>query len=95
MTINGWVVFGFMGQAAFSLRFLVQWIASEKKGESTIPITFWYFSLLGGLILFAYAIYRRDPVFIVGQGCGAFIYVRNLVLINRKRKSGNAGACIQ
>ena len=84
MTINGWVVFGFMGQAAFSLRFLVQWIASEKKGESTIPITFWYFSLLGGLILFAYAIHIRDPIFILGQGCSAFIYIRNLILIKRK-----------
>jgi lipid-A-disaccharide synthase-like uncharacterized protein len=90
MTINGWVVFGFVGQAAFFMRFLVQWIVSERKGESTIPIAFWYFSLLGGLILFTYAIYRRDPVFIVGQGCGAFIYIRNLVLIKRKHKYKNA-----
>jgi len=73
------------------MRFLAQWIVSERKGESTIPIAFWYFSLLGGLILFTYAIYRRDPVFIVGQGCGAFIYIRNLILIRRKNKGEKVG----
>jgi len=90
MTISGWVVFGFVGQAAFFMRFLVQWIASERKGESTIPIAFWYFSLLGGLILLTYAIHIKDPVFILGQACGAFIYIRNLVLIKRKHKGENA-----
>ena len=82
--MSGWVIFGFIGQVAFFMRFLVQWIVSEKKGESTIPIAFWYFSLAGGLILFAYAIHIRDPIFILGQGCGAVIYIRNLILIKRK-----------
>ena len=82
-----WIAFGLLGQICFSMRFLVQWIVSERKGESTIPIVFWYFSLAGGLILFTYAVHIRDPVFILGQGCGAFIYIRNLILINRKWKS--------
>jgi len=80
------VIFGFAGQICFSLRFLVQWIASEKKKESHIPIVFWYFSLAGGLILLTYAILRRDPVFIVGQAGGIIVYIRNLILIHRKAK---------
>jgi lipid-A-disaccharide synthase-like uncharacterized protein len=80
-----WIAFGFLGQAAFSARFLVQWIWSEKHGASVIPIWFWYFSLLGGLILTIYAIHRRDPVFIVGQGFGLLVYVRNLMLIRSER----------
>ena len=70
----------------FSLRFLVQWIASEMKGRSTIPIVFWYFSIAGGAILFCYAVYRKDPVFILGQSLGLFIYSRNLWLIFRERR---------
>lgn len=84
----GWVLlaFGFLGQAFFSMRFLVQWIASERKKESVIPIYFWYFSTAGGLTLLTYAILRLDPVFIVGQGAGLFVYCRNLYLIWRKRE---------
>ncbi len=84
---NPWVIFGFIGQLSFSLRFLIQWIASEKRKESVIPVAFWYFSLGGGLILLTYAIYRQDPVFILGQATGAMIYVRNLMLIRRKRRA--------
>ncbi len=68
-----------------ALRFLVQWVASERKGESIIPIYFWYLSLIGSMILLAYAIFRRDPVFILGQSTGFIVYTRNLMLIYRKR----------
>ena len=81
-----WVVFGLGGQLLFTARFLVQWIASERAGRSTIPILFWYFSLGGGLVLFAYAIHRGDPVFILGQSLGVFIYLRNLWLIYAERR---------
>jgi lipid-A-disaccharide synthase-like uncharacterized protein len=80
-----WLYLGFAGQVLFGLRFLVQWVASERKGESIIPIYFWYLSLIGSLILLAYAIFRRDPVFILGQSTGFFVYTRNLMLIYRKR----------
>ena len=83
-----WVALGFLGQLAFSARFLVQWISSEKKKQSVIPIYFWYFSLIGGLILTVYAYHRRDPVFLMGQLFGLIVYVRNLTLI---RKSAVAG----
>jgi len=76
-----------MGQALFSMRFLIQWIYSEKKGRSVIPLAFWYFSLAGGITLLTYAIYRKDPVFIVGQATGVFIYTRNLQLLARERRS--------
>ena len=87
-----WLIIGFIGQALFSMRFLLQWIASERKGESVIPTLFWYFSLAGGLTLLAYAIYKQDPVFILGQSAGAFIYIRNLVLIFRKKGGQLKGA---
>lgn len=83
--MNYWVAFGFAGQLLFSLRFLVQWVASEKKKESHIPLAFWYLSLSGSIILLIYAIQRRDPVFIVGQSTGFIVYIRNLMLIHRKR----------
>ncbi len=73
-----WLAIGFVGQAFFFSRFLVQWIASEKAGKSIIPMAFWYLSLGGGLTLFVYALHIGDPVFILGQSCGAFIYLRNL-----------------
>ncbi len=78
-----WVAIGFLGQFLFAARFIVQWIASERKKESHVPIQFWYFSLIGGAITTAYAIHRRDPVFIVGQASGLIVYVRNLMLIYR------------
>ncbi|HEY0590837.1 MAG TPA: lipid-A-disaccharide synthase N-terminal domain-containing protein [Thermoanaerobaculia bacterium] len=81
-----WIAFGFLGQAAFSARFLVQWLWSEKRRESFIPIYFWYFSLLGGLILTIYAVHRRDPVFTVGQAFGLLVYIRNLMLIRNQPK---------
>jgi len=78
--------FGFLGQACFSMRFLVQWIASERKKESVVPIYFWYFSMAGGLALLIYATLRHDPVFMVGQAAGLFVYGRNLYLIWRKAR---------
>jgi len=96
MTWDWWIIVGLGGQAAFSLRFLVQWVASEKKGESTVPVIFWYLSLLGGSILLVYALCRRDPVFIIGQATGVFIYIRNLMLIHRKESRhavGSVGSC--
>ena len=81
-----WVVLGFVAQAMFTGRFFVQWIESERQGRSVIPIAFWFFSIAGGLLLFAYALYRRDPVFILGQGFGVFVYVRNLWLVLREQK---------
>jgi lipid-A-disaccharide synthase-like uncharacterized protein len=82
-----WLVVGFLGQACFSARFLVQWIASERRRQSVVPIYFWYFSLAGGVILLTYAIYRMDPVFVVGQAAGLVVYCRNLYLIGRQRKA--------
>lgn len=73
-----WLAIGFVGQGFFFSRFLVQWIASERAGRSIIPMAFWYLSLGGGLTLFAYALHLGDPVFILGQSCGAVIYLRNL-----------------
>ncbi|MBL8639951.1 MAG: lipid-A-disaccharide synthase N-terminal domain-containing protein [Alphaproteobacteria bacterium] len=79
-----WLVLGFFGQAMFSGRFLVQWLASERVKKSIVPNLFWWFSLGGGVILLIYAIHRRDPVFIVGQAAGLFIYLRNIYLIYKK-----------
>ena len=86
-----WLSIGFLGQAFFSMRFLVQWIASERKKESVIPVSFWFFSIGGGLTLLVYAVYRMDPVFIVGQAAGLVIYLRNLYLIGRQRHSTPPG----
>ncbi|MEW6543771.1 MAG: lipid-A-disaccharide synthase N-terminal domain-containing protein [Nitrospirota bacterium] len=82
-----WLGVGFFGQGLFFMRWVVQWIASERSAESRVPLAFWYMSLIGGLITLAYAIYRRDPVFIAGQSVGAVVYLRNLMLIRR----GNDG----
>jgi lipid-A-disaccharide synthase-like uncharacterized protein len=82
-----WLVVGFLGQACFSARFVVQWIVSERRQRSVIPVHFWYFSMAGGVILLAYAIHRMDPVFILGQAAGLFVYARNLFLINRNRQT--------
>jgi len=80
-----WLGVGFLGQALFTMRFLVQWIQTEKNRKSTIPVSFWFFSLLGGLTLLSYAIYRKDPVFILGQSFGIVVYLRNLYFINREK----------
>ena len=90
MTVWGipkWLlILGFVGQAAFFMRFLIQWICSEIKKESHIPIAFWYFSLIGGVLLLCYAIFRKDPVIILGQSVGLIVYARNLRLIHKKKK---------
>lgn len=78
-----WLVVGFAGQMLFASRFLVQWIVSERRRQSVIPVAFWWLSLGGAALLLAYAIYRRDPVFILGQAFGFIVYTRNLVLISR------------
>ena len=82
-----WVLLGFVAQAMFTARFFVQWIASEREGRSVIPLAFWVFSIGGGLLLLGYALYRRDPVFIVGQAFGVFVYLRNLYFVLRDRKA--------
>lgn len=85
-----WIIVGFVGQALFSMRFIVQWIASERIKRSIIPQAFWYFSLAGGATLLAYAIHKQDPVFIAGQGLGLFVYLRNLYLIRTGRQQADA-----
>jgi len=80
------LLIGLFGQGLFASRFIVQWIYSEKKGESAIPIIFWYLSVFGGIGLLIYAIFRQDPVIILGQLFGIIIYVRNLILIYRRKK---------
>jgi lipid-A-disaccharide synthase-like uncharacterized protein len=81
-----WIIIGFVGQALFSARFIVQWLASERVKRSIIPTAFWYFSLAGGVTLLAYAIHKQDPVFIAGQGLGLIVYLRNLYLIRSGRQ---------
>lgn len=78
---HGWFVLGLMGQAAFSGRFLVQWLASERAGRSIVPSVFWYLSIAGSLLLLVYSIYKRDVVFILGQSLGIIVYSRNLLLL--------------
>jgi lipid-A-disaccharide synthase-like uncharacterized protein len=81
-----WISIGFLAQFVFGMRFIVQWIASERAGQSVIPVAFWYLSIGGGVIMLAYAIYRHDPVFIWGQGIGLAVYLRNITMIlNAKR----------
>jgi lipid-A-disaccharide synthase-like uncharacterized protein len=82
-----WLAVGFLGQAMFTMRFLVQWIKSEKLKKSVVPKAFWYFSLAGGATLLAYAIHRMDPVFIIGQASGLFIYIRNLQLLRHEKRA--------
>jgi lipid-A-disaccharide synthase-like uncharacterized protein len=83
-----WIGFGLLGQLLFTARFLVQWIASERARQSVMPVAFWYFSMAGGVVLLAYAVYRADPVFILGQSMGVVIYARNLWLIRGARHAG-------
>jgi len=84
---SGWLAFGFLGQALFSARFVVQWIASERRKASVVPVAFWWLSVAGGATLFVYALHRGDPVFIFGQAAGLLVYGRNLVLL---RASGSS-----
>lgn len=88
--INSWWAFwGFFGQLVFSMRFLIQWIASEKKKQSVIPVAFWYLSIVGSLMVLTYAIYIKNAVFILGQSIGSLIYTRNLILIYKKDRAGS------
>ncbi|MBV8432076.1 MAG: lipid-A-disaccharide synthase N-terminal domain-containing protein [Solirubrobacterales bacterium] len=82
-----WVAIGFLGQALFMSRMLVQWIVAEHRGDSVVPVAFWWLSLAGGLITLAYAIYNRDPVIAFAQTLGSFVYARNLALIRRSRRT--------
>ncbi|MCO5092187.1 lipid-A-disaccharide synthase N-terminal domain-containing protein [Bosea sp. (in: a-proteobacteria)] len=86
--VDWWVLLGVVAQGLFTMRFVVQWWASEKAGRSVVPMTFWWFSIGGGALLLMYALYRRDPVFILGQGFGVFVYVRNLQFVLRARARG-------
>ena len=81
-----WVLLGYIAQVMFTMRFVVQWVASERAGKMVMPIAFWFFSIGGGVLLFAYALYVRDPVFILGQGFGVFVYARNLYFEVRDRR---------
>jgi len=85
--LDWWVLLGFAAQGLFTMRFLVQWIASERAKRSVIPLAFWYFSIAGGLLLLIYALYRRDPVFVAGQAFGVFVYLRNLYFVLRDHRA--------
>lgn len=89
MNLDAWAILGFVAQVAFTGRFLVQWIASERSGRSVIPISFWYLSLFGSAGLLLYAIGRADPVFVLGQSFGSIVYIRNLALIRREKRLGH------
>lgn len=91
-----WIAVGFLGQAMFSARFLVQWLVSEKQRRSVVPMAFWYLSIGGGSIMLSYAIWRQDPVFITGQAAGLIVYFRNLRLIsNESRRSQDEAVAIE
>jgi len=86
-----WLAIGFLGQGIFFMRWVVQWLASERSAESRVPIGFWYLSLIGGLITLTYALYRKDPVFIAGQSIGTLVYLRNLMLIYKSASGRSPG----
>lgn len=90
--LDWWVLLGFAAQGLFTVRFVVQWIASERAGRSVIPLAFWIFSIGGGVLLLVYALYRKDPVFIAGQSFGVFVYMRNLYFVLRERNAAGARA---
>ncbi len=84
-----WVLFGLSAQIIFTARFLVQWIASERRGKSHVPVSFWYLSLIGAVMLFIYgAVWKQDLVLVLGQSIGFFVYIRNLMLIRREGRNG-------
>ncbi|MGH8467770.1 MAG: lipid-A-disaccharide synthase N-terminal domain-containing protein [Gammaproteobacteria bacterium] len=87
MSEQAWIIVGFTSQALFGTRFLIQWLTSERAKRSVIPAAFWYFSVAGSLVLLCYSLHKLDPVFIVGQIAGLFIYVRNLYLLHRVKKT--------
>ncbi|MBN9062895.1 MAG: hypothetical protein BGP06_07205 [Rhizobiales bacterium 65-9] len=82
-----WLVFGLLAQLTFAARFLVQWIASERAQDSVIPMSFWFLSIVGGLMTLVYGVIKREPIIIIGQALSTFIYVRNVALILRRRRS--------
>ena len=90
--LDWWVILGIVAQLLFTMRFVVQWIASERAGHSVIPLAFWIFSIFGGLLLLVYALYRKDAVFIAGQAFGVFVYLRNLFFVLRDRNAAIAAA---
>jgi len=90
--LDVWIILGFVAQAMFMMRFVVQWIASERAGRSIVPVAFWFFSIGGGVLLLIYAIIRKDPVFIAGQGLGLLIYFRNLWFIFKEHSAKNETA---
>jgi lipid-A-disaccharide synthase-like uncharacterized protein len=87
---NPWVIVGFTGQLVYSMRFIVQWIASERAKRSVIPVSFWWISLGGSALLLTYAVYKADPVFILGQAFGFIIYIRNLHLLSKRQPEAAA-----
>jgi len=91
LKMNWVVLIGYVGQALFTMRFVVQWIASERARKSVIPVAFWFFSIGGGVTLFGYALFIQDPVFILGQGFGLFVYLRNLYFVYREKTAAKAG----
>ena len=90
--LDWWVLLGLIAQGLFTMRFLVQWIASERAGRSVIPLAFWFFSLGGGVLLLVYALYRKDVVFIAGQAFGVFVYLRNLYFVLHERNAAASAA---
>ena len=92
LKMSWWVALGFVAQGLFTLRFLVQWIASERAGRSVVPLAFWLFSIGGGALMLVYALYIKDPVFITGQSLGVFIYLRNLYFVMRDKSQDAAPA---
>ena len=88
--LDWWVLLGFVAQAFFTARFVVQWISSERAGHSVVPLAFWLLSIGGGILLLVYALYRKDPVFIAGQAFGVFVYLRNLFFVLRDRNKAAA-----
>ena len=87
MELSFWLIFGLAAQCCFFLRFFIQWIASERRKKSVIPIHFWYLSLLGGIGILIYSIHINDIVFITGQSFGLLIYTRNIILIHREKNA--------
>ena len=85
----GWLIFGLLGNAAFGSRFLLQWLASERVGDSVVPVAFWYLSIVGSLILLIYAIHMRNPVFTLAYLPNTFVYLRNLTLIRKRERAAD------